>query len=154
MFAAEINALPEPFRSYIHDLETRADPAGEVLELYELRTQVRDINTMLAGLRAERDEADRRAGSAERRLAFEEDTNRKRRQWNDEQKRARGYSTNDTFDKVWHDVCALADGNHPGVQRMLAFLRLLHRYNAWSMLPEQVRADFDDVIKFAGKTSG
>jgi hypothetical protein len=28
-----INALPDPIRSYIHDLETRADPAGEVREL-------------------------------------------------------------------------------------------------------------------------
>lgn len=28
--AAEINALPANLRSYIHDLETRADPAGDV----------------------------------------------------------------------------------------------------------------------------
>lgn len=28
-----INSLPAPLRTYIHDLETRADPAGEVQEL-------------------------------------------------------------------------------------------------------------------------
>lgn len=151
--AENINALPDPIRRYVHDLATRCDPAGELLELYELRTQVRDINTMLAGLRAERDEADRRAGAAERRLACEEDTNRKRRQWNDEQKRARGYSTNDTFDKVWHDVCALADGKAPKLRRLLAFIRTLHRYNAWSMLPERDRQDWADLIGFAGRTS-
>jgi len=29
--SANINALPDPIRGYIHDLETRADPAGELV---------------------------------------------------------------------------------------------------------------------------
>ena len=32
-----INALPEPVRRYIHDLETRADPAGDVAEIALLK---------------------------------------------------------------------------------------------------------------------
>lgn len=28
--ADNINALPDPIRSYIHDLETRCDPAGDL----------------------------------------------------------------------------------------------------------------------------
>jgi len=35
----EINALPERVRKYIHDLETRCDPAGEVQERWSLREQ-------------------------------------------------------------------------------------------------------------------
>ena len=40
---AAINALPGPLRQYIHDLETRCDPAGEVAGL----TLTRDQNQML-----------------------------------------------------------------------------------------------------------
>ena len=35
-----INALPDPLRQYIHDLETRCDPAGEVRELTIARDTV------------------------------------------------------------------------------------------------------------------
>lgn len=35
----EINALPERVRKYIHDLETRTDPAGEVQERWALREE-------------------------------------------------------------------------------------------------------------------
>lgn len=34
--AATINALPEPLRSWVHDLETRCDPAGDLRRLREL----------------------------------------------------------------------------------------------------------------------
>ena len=37
MTSQEINELPERARSYIHDLETRADPAGEVRALAACR---------------------------------------------------------------------------------------------------------------------
>lgn len=39
--AEHINALPEPLRAYIHDLETRCDPSGDVrrLTLLKQRTQ-------------------------------------------------------------------------------------------------------------------
>lgn len=41
--AEQINALPEPIRMYIHNLETRTDPAGDVAAL----TLMRDQNAML-----------------------------------------------------------------------------------------------------------
>lgn len=39
MTSDEINALPERVRRFIHDLETRCDPAGEVQERWSLREQ-------------------------------------------------------------------------------------------------------------------
>lgn len=51
--AAAINALPDPLRRYIHDLETMADPAGLVQENYELRLQVRAVEAMVERLRDE-----------------------------------------------------------------------------------------------------
>lgn len=41
--AAVINALPDPVRRYIHELETRADPAGETRE----RLLLKDENAQL-----------------------------------------------------------------------------------------------------------
>jgi hypothetical protein len=35
--AEHINALPYPVRKYLHDLETRADPAGDVAEIALLK---------------------------------------------------------------------------------------------------------------------
>jgi hypothetical protein len=35
--SAAINALPDPLRRFIHDLETRADPAGDVRALHVAR---------------------------------------------------------------------------------------------------------------------
>ena len=34
---ANINALPDPLRRYIHDLKTICDPAGDVAEMFRLR---------------------------------------------------------------------------------------------------------------------
>ena len=41
--AQHINALPEPVRRYIRDLETRADPAGDVAELALLKENNRAL---------------------------------------------------------------------------------------------------------------
>jgi hypothetical protein len=38
--AAHINALPEPIRRYIHDIETRCDPAGDIQTIACLRENV------------------------------------------------------------------------------------------------------------------
>jgi hypothetical protein len=43
-----INALPEPVRRYIHDLETRCDPAGEVRELVIARDTIRSLEALVA----------------------------------------------------------------------------------------------------------
>lgn len=47
--AANVNALPEPLRHYIHQLETIADPAGDQRALI----LVRDENAMLRAKLAE-----------------------------------------------------------------------------------------------------
>jgi hypothetical protein len=53
-------------------------------------------------LRSERDEADRRAGAAERRLAYLEESERKREWWTQERKAELGLGQWDTFDKAWN----------------------------------------------------
>lgn len=63
----------------------------------------------MAALRAERDEADRRAGAAERLLADRDDSIMRREQWLRRAKEERGYGQNTSFDRVWSETCALAD---------------------------------------------
>jgi hypothetical protein len=41
--AENINALPEPLRVFIHDLNTVCDPAGDVRELFRLQTKNRQL---------------------------------------------------------------------------------------------------------------
>ena len=41
--ADEVNALPEGIRLYIHDLETRCDPAGDVAALILLKDQLHQL---------------------------------------------------------------------------------------------------------------
>lgn len=53
---ANINALPDPIRRYIHHLETRADPAGDTLRIYELETMVRGLEAMIVVMRKEEGE--------------------------------------------------------------------------------------------------
>lgn len=49
-----INAMPEPLRKYIHDLETNADPAGMVQENAILRAERDQLLVKLAELKAGR----------------------------------------------------------------------------------------------------
>ncbi|GJD65134.1 hypothetical protein [Methylobacterium frigidaeris] len=71
--------------------------------------RVRDALAEMTRLMAERDEADRRAGAAEREMASLKEEARKRRWWLDDAKRSRGYSMNTSFDVVWAETCAKAD---------------------------------------------
>ncbi|MDC0657089.1 hypothetical protein N6L27_03670 [Leisingera sp. SS27] len=68
---------------------------------------------LMRALASERDEADRRAGAAERKNADEisdlRDTHDKRQQWLREAKASRGYDDNVSFDRVWGETCAAAD---------------------------------------------
>jgi hypothetical protein len=73
------------------------------------RRGLTDLLNRLARTTDERDEADRRAGSAERQLADEKDTSSKRGFWLYRAKEDRGYDQNVSFDVVWADTCALAD---------------------------------------------
>lgn len=45
-----INPLPAPLRNYIHDLETRADPAGEVQELALARMTITALEARIREL--------------------------------------------------------------------------------------------------------
>lgn len=55
------------------------------------------------------DEADRRAGAAERQLAHLKDGAAKRERWKNDAKRQRGYEEGVSFDRVWEATCKLAD---------------------------------------------
>jgi hypothetical protein len=46
--AASVNALPEPLRKYIHDLETNCDPAGLVQQIAALHDQANQLLALLA----------------------------------------------------------------------------------------------------------
>ena len=50
--AENVNALPDALRSYIHDLHTRADPAGDVRELIITRDLSYALERQGAELRA------------------------------------------------------------------------------------------------------
>jgi hypothetical protein len=64
--AQHINALPEPVRRYIRDLETRADPAGDVAELALLKENNRALWNRVQELEDEvKHLADRGAHSTE-----------------------------------------------------------------------------------------
>lgn len=41
--AENINKLPEKVRVYIHDLETRSDPAGDLQQLFEAKAQIEGL---------------------------------------------------------------------------------------------------------------
>ena len=43
----EINALPENIRLWVHDLETRCDPSGELRELMQGRETIRELEDYL-----------------------------------------------------------------------------------------------------------
>lgn len=64
-------------------------------------------------LAKERDEADRRAGAAERQMESLEDAAIKRRHWLSEAKRQAGYHDNVSFDVVWAETLAKAQALSP-----------------------------------------
>lgn len=53
--AENINALPLPLRSYIHQLETEADPAGTIRELVIARDVIQALEAQLRAVRTEKD---------------------------------------------------------------------------------------------------
>jgi hypothetical protein len=48
--SGHINALPRPLRRYIHDLETRADPAGDVAQIAILKETVAALEARIREL--------------------------------------------------------------------------------------------------------
>jgi hypothetical protein len=59
-----------------------------------------------AAVVAERDEADRRAGAAERELGWLKDESRARNQWLSDAKKKAGYEDYISFDQVFEDLLA------------------------------------------------
>lgn len=98
--------------SVVHDNETVGESSFQevrALQASLLPEPTTSDRELIAQLRVERDEADRRAGAAERKLAALEETERRTQSWLAEQKRRRGYGPHVSFDKVWSDTCAKAD---------------------------------------------
>lgn len=60
---------------------------------------------------ADRDEADRRAGAAERLRAYAEDTTARRQAWLKKAKAEAGYEDGVSFDRVWDETLARAKAN-------------------------------------------
>lgn len=54
--AAVINGLPDRLQRYIHDIETRCDPAGEVRELFFAREQLAALTAEVERLTTKRHE--------------------------------------------------------------------------------------------------
>lgn len=102
----ELNGLCSPMAECMPD---RARLTDFVLLGSKLAHEIEGLTAENARLKAERDEADRRAGAAEREMADLTEEARKRRWWLDDAKRARGYNTNTSFDTVWAETCAKAD---------------------------------------------
>jgi hypothetical protein len=63
-----VNALPEPLRRYIHDLQTVCDPAGDVRELFRVKAENKMLRWECARLAAKVGEGPRAPRSRERRL--------------------------------------------------------------------------------------
>ncbi len=53
--ADNVNALPAPVKSYVHELETRCDPSGELRELVIARDTCHALDARCEALTAERD---------------------------------------------------------------------------------------------------
>ena len=63
----------------------------------------------IAAAEAERDEADRRAGAAEREMERLKESARRRNGWLSRAKQERGYDDTVSFDVVWKETCDKAD---------------------------------------------
>jgi hypothetical protein len=55
----EINALPDRVRQYIHDIETRCDPTGEVQTIWSQREQIAGLVTKVRELEGVMEENER-----------------------------------------------------------------------------------------------
>lgn len=78
---------------------------------YKLKHQLKKAEARIEELEAERDEADRRAGAAERRLAQLKESEFKRDNWIRERKLELGYSAHVSFDRVWEELVERANLN-------------------------------------------
>ncbi len=71
---------------------------------YETWLDVAAVYDSIHALTAERDEADRRAGAAERQIERFREQDYKHTLWNDKAKAEAGYPRNTSFDIVWKET--------------------------------------------------
>jgi hypothetical protein len=57
--SAEINALPDRLRSFVHDLETRCDPAGDIRRLRLIEDENRMLRAKIQEHNSEKHDAER-----------------------------------------------------------------------------------------------
>jgi hypothetical protein len=88
--------------------EKHVDLDGEAYKL-PVNPDGPEAAARIAELEAERDEADRRAGAAERMAATVKERLVKEDLWRYRAKEERGYGFNVSFDVVWRETCAKAD---------------------------------------------
>jgi hypothetical protein len=81
------------------------------LEMNRLLSEAQKYFDQAKALAAERDEADRRAGAAERQRAGIEETVRAQERWLQKAKEERGYEHVVSFDQVWKETCDKADAS-------------------------------------------
>lgn len=67
----------------------------------------KEVRLVIEGLKKEIDEADRRAGCAERQLSYVQDSTNRRKEWLRKAKQEWGVSENVSFDVVWEEALKL-----------------------------------------------
>jgi hypothetical protein len=105
------------------------------------------LSARLAEVEAERDEADRRAGAAERGWEHDRDRLMTFNRVRDQMKDQRGFHRNVTFDKVWADVCAKADRAKAAEAKLAQAVEALRHAKANMPHPDQM---IDDTLAQIG----
>lgn len=109
---AALDVGPDYCEKYVAIQRTNARRIARVPQLEQFAI---DAAAEIQRLTEERDEADRRAGAAERTLGAEledlRDTARKRAEWLRKAKKRAGYEDHVSFDKVFADLLIIAEEN-------------------------------------------
>jgi hypothetical protein len=98
--AGEALSYAEGFQAALKQVEN-SEVASLIEEVAALSAQLAFERAVCMTAKTERDEADRRAGAAERVLDSYEEERVARMNWLDEAKKAAGYDRNTSFDEVW-----------------------------------------------------
>jgi PAS domain-containing protein len=82
------------------DLVEQKEIMESILDGMSFQKDANYINILKKGI----EEADRRAGEAERNASYMRDTISRHQEWNEEKKRVLGYSNGESFDRVFQDL--------------------------------------------------
>ena len=98
----EATVIPDRLPAILRSIGAKGvNDAADKVVLEASAQVIEQLLVKLHKITRERDEADRRAGAAERELAGEKDGTLRRNQWLDKAKRDAGYPTEESFDVVW-----------------------------------------------------